>query len=136
MFSTLHSSLKHTNLAMHLQDATHLLVEAQAMEDKLLQAAQARYDIKSDVPAPPLLLSRTQDSVALTHRPFKLKSHKKAAFFAVYAKNFGAGVGLGMNSTSMELEGTGQQQPLEARVTISGYSKQCYHVARWDFWLM
>jgi len=29
-------------------------------------------------------------------------------------------VALGMNSTSMELEGTGVQQPLGTRVTVSG----------------
>lgn len=88
----------------------------------MVQAAHLSNNLRNDTPAPPLLLSRTPHSVTLTHRPFKLKSYKKPAYFAVYAKNFGAGVGLGMNSTSMELEGTGQQQPLEARVTISGNS--------------
>ena len=99
-----------------------MLTDAQAAEDRLVQAAQPNNDPRSDTPAPPLLLSRTPHSVMLTHRPFKLKSHKKPAYFAVYAKSFGAGVGLGMNSTSMELEGTGQQQPLEAQITVSGDS--------------
>ena len=58
--------------------------------------------------------------MTLTHRPFHLKTHAKPAFFVVFAKSFGAGVGLGMNSTSMELEGTGVQQPLGTRVTVSG----------------
>lgn len=59
-------------------------------------------------------------SMVLTHRPFHLKTHAKPAFFAVFAKSFGAGVALGMNSTSMELEGAGVQQPLGTRVTLSG----------------
>ena len=58
--------------------------------------------------------------MTLTHRPFHLKTHTKPAFFAVFAKSFGAGVGLGMNSTSMELEGAGVQQPLGTRATVSG----------------
>ena len=58
--------------------------------------------------------------MTLTHRPFHLKTHAKPVFFAVFAKSFGAGVGLGMNSTSMELEGTGVQQPLGTRVAVSG----------------
>lgn len=95
------------------------------MEDSMFQAAQVSSDARTDTPAPPQLLSRTQDSVTLTHRPFKLKSRKTAAYFAVYAKNFGAGVGLGMNSTSMELQGTGQHQPLGSRVTISGEPSSC-----------
>ena len=103
-----------------LQEAAQLLTEAQAIEDSMVKAAQVSNHPRSDTPAPPLVLSRTPDSVTLTHQAFKLKSHRKAAYFAVYAKNFGAGVGLGMNSTSMELEGTGQHLPLGARVTVSG----------------
>lgn len=63
---------------------------------------------------------RSPTSITLTHRPFYLKTHAKPAFFAVFAKCFGAGVALGMNSTSMELEGTGLQQPLGTTVSVSG----------------
>lgn len=103
-----------------MQDAVHLLQQAQVSEDTLFQAAQVAGEQRGQVPLPPHLLARSPTSITLTHRPFRLKTHKQAAFFAVFAKSFGAGVALGMNSTSMELEGTGVQQPLGARVTVAG----------------
>ncbi|KAL0048239.1 hypothetical protein WJX82_010821 [Trebouxia sp. C0006] len=109
----------HQQLAL-LQDAFQLLHQAQTTEDVLFKAAQPASAQLSQVPLAPCLLTRTPTSITLTHRPFRLKTNKKAAFFAVFAKSFGAGVALGMNSTSMELEGTGVQQPLGTRVTVSG----------------
>ena len=94
--------------------------QAQAAEDALFKAAQAVSMQRSQTPQAPVLLMRSPTSMTLTHRPFHLKTHKMPAFFAVYAKAFGAGVALGMNSTSMELEGTGLQQPLATRITIKG----------------
>lgn len=109
-----------------LQDAFQLLHQAQTTEDVLFKAAQPASAQLSQVPLAPCLLTRTPTSITLTHRPFRLKTNKKAAFFAVFAKSFGAGVALGMNSTSMELEGTGVQQPLGTRVTVSGQTtKTC-----------
>lgn len=103
-----------------MQEAAHLLQQVQAEEGTLFKAAQATSSQRSQTPQPPILLMRLPMSMVLTHRPFHLKTHAKPAFFAVFAKSFGAGVALGMNSTSMELEGAGVQQPLGTRVTLSG----------------
>ena len=105
---------------MTFQEAVYLLQQTQAEEDTLFKAAQATSAQRSQTPQAPMLLVRSPTSMTLTHRPFHLKTHAKPAFFAVFAKSFGAGVGLGMNSTSMELEGTGLQQPLGTRATVSG----------------
>lgn len=103
-----------------------MLQQVQAEEDTLFKAAQATSAQRSQTPQPPILLMRSPTSMTLTHRPFHLKTHAKPAFFAVFAKSFGAGVALGMNSTSMELEGAGVQQPLGTRVTVSGTSSSLH----------
>ena len=115
--SSLQKALK---TCLYPQEAFQLLLQAQAAEDVLFQAVKGPNAQRSNVPAAPLLLARSPTTITLTNRPFKLKSHVKAAYFAVFGKSFGAGVGLGMNSTSMELEGTGVQHPLGSRVTITG----------------
>ena len=102
------------------QEAAHLLQQAQAAEDALFKAAQESSAQRSQIPQAAIVLLRSPTSITLTHRPFHLKTHAKPAFFAVFAKSFGAGVALGMNSTSMELEGAGVRQPLGSTVTVLG----------------
>ena len=117
----------------NMQEAVHLLQQAQVIEDALFKAAQLSPAPPSQVPLPPCLLARMPTTITLTHRPFRLKTHKQVAFFAVFAKSFGAGVALGMNSTSMELEGSGVQHSLGTRVTVAGTTSThtsmppCFH---------
>lgn len=112
------SVIKHWHVTF--QEIVHLLQQTQTEENALFKAAQATAAQRSQTPQAPVVLMRSPTSMTLTHRPFRLKTQAKPAFFAVFAKSFGAGVGLGMNSTSMELEGTGVQQPLGARVIVAG----------------
>ena len=116
-----------TSCPGRLQEAAAHLQQAQAAEDSLLAAAQARAlpSSKTRRCGAPHILMRTLSSITVTSPPVQAKGRQKPAFFAAFAKPFGSGVGLSINSTAMELEGTGVQQPLGSRVDITG---QLLHV--------
>ena len=105
-----------------LYDAAAAVAQCEQLEASLFAAAQ-RTTAKgkhSARPAPPVILSRSHDSVTLTHAPFALKPGVKAATFAVFCKSFGAGVSLSMNRTAAEYAGSGVPVATGERVTIQG----------------
>ncbi|KAG1679322.1 hypothetical protein FOA52_009354, partial [Chlamydomonas sp. UWO 241] len=112
-------SEQHKQNAM-LTEAAECLVRAQAAEDGLL--AQARPDVRprTAVPLQPKILQRGPTSCTFTHFPFALKGAKRAARYCIFAKNFGAGVGLTVNKAAMEFPGTGIQVPLDTPITVEG----------------
>lgn len=104
-----------------LQEAAEALVAAQAAEDSLLAAAQpAAPSARREVPLAPKVLTRSPSELTLTHFPLTLKGSKRPVKYAVYAKSFGAGVGLSINKTATEYPGTGVMTPLDEPITVKG----------------
>ena len=88
-----------------LQESANLLTAAQRVEDDLLKSSQPDLRQRRDVPIHPEILCRTHHSVHLTHSPLKINGDKMASFYTVYAKSYGSGVGLSINSAATEHPG-------------------------------
>ena len=110
--------------AAMLSEAADLLVKAQASEDSLFSQSQPKEASSGSkgTPLPPKILQRSNHTCTLVHFPFSPSpaSSKQPVNYAVYAKSYGAGVGLSVNKTGMEYPGSGVQTPLGLPVTIQG----------------
>ena len=91
-----------------LEAAAQALVEAQHAEAALTTSMQQPLlseHARREVPWQPKVLFRGTNSLMATHCPSRLKAAGQAAQYAVYCKPTGAGVGLSINKTAMELPG-------------------------------
>jgi hypothetical protein len=84
--------------------------------------SQQQYIKKSQVPAKPILLSRTSTSM-LVKLPFfkpitEYKSWRNISTMALYGKPSGSGVGVSLNNT--EYEGTGEKVEMGAIINVQG----------------
>ncbi len=66
---------------------------------------QQQQQHRQSVPLQPKVLQRTPTSCTVVHFPFNLKGNKRPAKYCLYAKSYGAGVGLTINKTAMEYPG-------------------------------
>jgi len=114
-----------------LDDAANQLLAAQQAEATLLAAMQppatgsnpaATATIGSPFAPPqqPKLLQRGPWFVELTHFALTGKGLKQPVTFACYCKPTGAGIGLSINRTAMELPGTGERVAVGSRLQIEG----------------
>ncbi|GMH35475.1 hypothetical protein BSKO_03343 [Bryopsis sp. KO-2023] len=103
-----------------LKESMNLLISAHELEEKLIEGASTREETKKArlSPLAPAIVSRTSTSVSLKFTPVKWRGGTPPSTFAVYAKSFGAGVSISMNSTAMEYPGTGHRVSLDSVVTI------------------
>jgi hypothetical protein len=91
-----------------LEAAAQALVEAQQAEAALIASMQqplASGQLRKEGPWQPKVLFRGTNSLVTTHFPWRLKAANQVAQYAVYCKPTGAGVGLSINKTAMELPG-------------------------------
>lgn len=103
-----------------LEQAAAQLRNCATLEAALFSMAQPPQPAgKRRRPQPPLLLSRTTDSLVISNPPLALRG-PAATTFAVFCKPFGAGVAVGADRTAAEHAGTGVRTPLGGSATVTG----------------